>query len=43
MLVGGYARVGKTTLIQELYKPLVRQRGYFILHCSPFVAEQLKG
>ncbi|HWO01849.1 MAG TPA: serine/threonine-protein kinase PknK, partial [Blastocatellia bacterium] len=30
MLVSGYAGVGKTSLIQELYKPIVRQRGYFI-------------
>jgi len=30
LLVSGYSGVGKTTLIQELYKPLVRQRGYFI-------------
>jgi predicted ATPase/transcriptional regulator with GAF, ATPase, and Fis domain len=30
LLVSGYAGVGKTSLIQELYKPIVRQRGYFI-------------
>lgn len=30
MLVGGYSGVGKTALIQELYKPLSQQRGYFI-------------
>ncbi len=30
MLVSGYAGVGKTSLIQELYKPIVQQRGYFI-------------
>lgn len=30
MLVAGYSGIGKTSLIQELYKPLVRQRGYFI-------------
>src|SRR5438128_2904457 len=30
MVVGGYSGIGKTSLIQELYKPIVRQRGYFI-------------
>jgi predicted ATPase len=30
MLVAGYPGIGKTSLIQELYKPIVRQRGYFI-------------
>jgi predicted ATPase len=30
MLVAGYSGVGKTSLIQELYKPIVRERGYFI-------------
>src|SRR5204863_9624431 len=30
MLVSGYSGIGKTSLIQELYKPIVRQRGYFI-------------
>jgi predicted ATPase/transcriptional regulator with GAF, ATPase, and Fis domain len=30
MLVAGYAGIGKTSLIQELYKPIVRERGYFI-------------
>lgn len=29
-LVAGYSGIGKTSLIQELYKPIVRQRGYFI-------------
>lgn len=29
MLVAGYSGIGKTSLVQELYKPLVRQRGYF--------------
>lgn len=28
MLVSGYSGIGKTTLIQELYKPIVRERGY---------------
>jgi len=30
MLVGGYSGIGKTALIQELYKPISQQRGYFI-------------
>jgi hypothetical protein len=30
MLVAGYSGIGKTSLIQELYKPIVRTRGYFI-------------
>ncbi len=30
ILVGGYSGIGKTSLIQELYKPIVCQRGYFI-------------
>ncbi|HBE18198.1 MAG TPA: serine/threonine-protein kinase PknK [Cyanobacteria bacterium UBA11149] len=30
MLVGGYSGIGKTALIQELYRPISRQRGYFI-------------
>lgn len=29
-LVEGYAGIGKTALIQQLYRPIVRQRGYFI-------------
>lgn len=30
MLVSGYSGIGKTSLIQELYKPIARERGYFI-------------
>ncbi|MBW4613860.1 MAG: AAA family ATPase [Desmonostoc vinosum HA7617-LM4] len=30
MLVLGYSGIGKTVLIQEVYKPLTYQRGYFI-------------
>ncbi len=30
MLVSGYSGIGKTSFIQELYKPIVRERGYFI-------------
>ncbi len=30
MLVGGYSGIGKSSLIQELYKPLSQQQGYFI-------------
>jgi predicted ATPase/transcriptional regulator with GAF, ATPase, and Fis domain len=30
MLVTGYAGIGKTSLIQELYKPILQRKGYFI-------------
>lgn len=30
MLVAGYAGIGKSALIQEIYKPLTHRRGYFI-------------
>ncbi len=30
MLVAGYAGVGKTSLVREIYKPVTRRRGYFI-------------
>ncbi len=30
MLVSGYSGIGKTFLIAEVHKPIVRQRGYFI-------------
>ena len=34
MLVSGYAGVGKSALVQELYKPITQKRGYFI--CGKF-------
>src|SRR5215213_8445282 len=30
MLVSGYSGIGKSSLIQELHQPIVRERGYFI-------------
>jgi len=30
MLVSGYSGVGKSALVQELYKPITEKRGYFI-------------
>ncbi len=30
MLVAGYAGIGKSSLIEEIQKPIVKQRGYFI-------------
>jgi predicted ATPase/signal transduction histidine kinase/tRNA A-37 threonylcarbamoyl transferase component Bud32 len=30
MLVGGFSGIGKTALIQELYRPIFQQRGYFV-------------
>ncbi|MBD2732077.1 PAS domain S-box protein, partial [Nostoc sp. FACHB-892] len=30
MLVSGYAGIGKSALVQELYKPITANRGYFI-------------
>jgi serine/threonine protein kinase len=29
MLVSGYSGIGKTSLVQEIYKPVTRQKGYF--------------
>lgn len=30
MLVSGYAGIGKSALVREVYKPITRRRGYFI-------------
>ena len=30
MLVAGLSGIGKTAVINEVHKPIVRQRGYFI-------------
>jgi len=30
MLVAGYSGIGKSALVQEIYKPITRERGYFI-------------
>lgn len=30
MLVSGYSGIGKSALVQELYKPITKKRGYFI-------------
>jgi predicted ATPase/class 3 adenylate cyclase/GAF domain-containing protein/tRNA A-37 threonylcarbamoyl transferase component Bud32 len=30
MLIAGYSGVGKSALVQELYKPITQKRGYFI-------------
>ncbi len=30
MLVSGYSGIGKSALVQEIYKPITRRRGYFI-------------
>ncbi|MEM9003265.1 MAG: AAA family ATPase [Cyanobacteria bacterium P01_F01_bin.86] len=30
MLVAGYSGIGKSALVQEIYKPITRKRGYFI-------------
>lgn len=30
MLISGYSGIGKSALVQEIYKPITRQRGYFI-------------
>ncbi len=30
MLVAGYSGIGKSAIVQEVYKPLTRQHGYFI-------------
>ena len=45
ILVAGYSGVGKTSVINEVHKPIVRQRGYFISgkfdqfqHDTPYAA-----
>ena len=30
VLIGGYSGVGKTSLIQEIHKPILQKRGYFL-------------
>ena len=30
VLVAGYSGVGKTSFVQELYRPIIRKHGYFI-------------
>lgn len=30
LLIGGYSGVGKTVLVKEMYKPIIKQSGYFI-------------
>ncbi|MFB2923315.1 ATP-binding protein [Aerosakkonema funiforme] len=30
MLVSGYSGIGKTSLVQEIYKPITKRKGYFI-------------
>lgn len=30
LLVAGYSGIGKSALVQEIYKPITRQKGYFI-------------
>ncbi|GAB4133953.1 MAG: AAA family ATPase [Cyanobacteria bacterium J069] len=30
MLISGYSGIGKSSLVNEIHKPIVRQRGYFI-------------
>jgi predicted ATPase len=30
MLVAGYSGIGKSALVQEIYKPITQRRGYFI-------------
>ena len=30
LLVSGYPGIGKTALIHELYRPIVRQQAYFV-------------
>nr|MDZ8015655.1 AAA family ATPase [Nostoc sp. ZfuVER08] len=30
MLVSGYSGIGKSSLVNEVHQPIIRQRGYFI-------------
>ncbi len=44
LMISGYSGIGKTALVREIYKPITRQRGYFVsgkfdqIHRRPYGA-----